>query len=170
MQGWYGVADAMYAIANPTKKIDMHAYRSEVALLAERYLGKQLKDIELSSLVYDLVGTATRYGLEVPPDFMLVDEASSQAVVDGGTALFAHPALAEAVPLKRRLVVPGRLTICGGPSTPAAIDILRAEVAAKVRLPGQTYSRRSCRGGAGLRRIGQPAATKTTASQTSAIL
>lgn len=70
-----GIADAMYAIANPTKKIDMHAYRSEVALLAERYLGKQLRDIELSSLVYDLVGTATRYGLEVPADFMLVGKA-----------------------------------------------------------------------------------------------
>jgi ubiquinone biosynthesis protein len=70
-----GVADAMYAIANPTKKIDMNAYRSEVALLAERYLGKQLKDISLSSLVYDLVSTATRYGLEVPPDFMLVGKA-----------------------------------------------------------------------------------------------
>jgi ubiquinone biosynthesis protein len=70
-----GVADAMYAIANATKKIDMLAYRSEVALLAERYLGKQLKDIELSSLVYDLVGTATRYGLEVPADFMLVGKA-----------------------------------------------------------------------------------------------
>jgi ubiquinone biosynthesis protein len=70
-----GVADAMYGIANATKKIDMVAYRSEVALLAERYLGKQLKDIELSSLVYDLVSTATRYGLEVPPDFMLVGKA-----------------------------------------------------------------------------------------------
>jgi ubiquinone biosynthesis protein len=70
-----GIADAMYAIANPTKKIDMNAYRSEVALLAERYLGKQLKDISLSSMVYDLVSTATRYGLEVPPDFMLVGKA-----------------------------------------------------------------------------------------------
>ncbi|WP_262029984.1 ABC transporter substrate-binding protein [Microvirga sp. Mcv34] len=67
-----------------------------------------------------------------PPDFMLVDEASSRAV-DNGTALFAHRALAEAVPQERRLALPGRLTICGGPSTPAAIDALSAEVRAKVR-------------------------------------
>ena len=31
---------AMYAIGTPTKKIDMNAYRAEVALLAEKYLGK----------------------------------------------------------------------------------------------------------------------------------
>ena len=67
-----------------------------------------------------------------PPDFMLVDAASSQAV-DNGTGLLAHPALAQAVPLDRRLALPARLTICGGPSTPVAIDALRAEVAAKVR-------------------------------------
>ncbi len=67
-----------------------------------------------------------------PPDFMLVDEASSQAV-DNGTALFAHPALTKALPSNRRLALPGRLTICGGPSTPAAIDALGAEVRARIR-------------------------------------
>jgi len=67
-----------------------------------------------------------------PPDFMLVDAASSRAV-DNGTALFSHPALAEAVPPDRRLSLPASLTICGGPSTPAAIDALRAEVQAKLR-------------------------------------
>lgn len=69
------VADAMYAIATPTKKVDMRAYRSEVALLAEKYLKKHLRDIELSGLIQDLIGTATRYGLEVPPDFVLVGKA-----------------------------------------------------------------------------------------------
>jgi iron complex transport system substrate-binding protein len=68
----------------------------------------------------------------MPPDFLLVDADSGRAR-DNGTALFAHPALADAVPPERRLAVPGRLTICGGPATPAAIDALRAEVQAKVR-------------------------------------
>ena len=44
----YGVADALYAIGTPTKKVDMRAYRAEVAMLAEKYLGKPLKEIELS--------------------------------------------------------------------------------------------------------------------------
>lgn len=69
------VADAMYAIATPTKKVDMRAYRGEVALLAEKYLKKHLRDIELSGMIQDLIGTATRYGLEVPPDFLLVGKA-----------------------------------------------------------------------------------------------
>ncbi|MEO8180794.1 MAG: AarF/UbiB family protein [Deltaproteobacteria bacterium] len=69
------VADAMYAIATPTRKVDMRAYRSQVALLAEKYLKKNLRDIELSALISDLISTATRYGLEVPPDFVLVGKA-----------------------------------------------------------------------------------------------
>jgi len=67
-----------------------------------------------------------------PPDAMLVD-AESQQAVDNGTALFAHPALAAAVPAERRLAVSGRLTICGGPSTPAMIEALSAEAKAKLR-------------------------------------
>jgi ubiquinone biosynthesis protein len=67
-----GLADAMMQLATPTRRIDQAAYRAEVALLAERYLGKALKDIELSAIVRDLVRTATTYGLEVPPDFLLV--------------------------------------------------------------------------------------------------
>ena len=47
------IADVLYSIGTPTKKIDMHAYRAEVSLLAERYLGKQLKDIEISALIRD---------------------------------------------------------------------------------------------------------------------
>ncbi|HEY3237224.1 MAG TPA: AarF/UbiB family protein [Polyangiaceae bacterium] len=70
-----GIADAMYAIGTPTKKINLDAYRAEVSLLAERYLGKQLKDIEVSSLVRDLVQTATKYGIEIPTDFVLVAKA-----------------------------------------------------------------------------------------------
>ena len=70
-----GIADAMYSIGTQTKKVDMNAYRAEVALLAEKYLGKKLKDIELSALIRDLVRGATKYGLEIPADFLLVGKA-----------------------------------------------------------------------------------------------
>jgi ubiquinone biosynthesis protein len=69
------VADAMYSLATPTKKVEMRAFRANVALLAEKYLRKNLRDIDLSALIHDLIGTATRYGLEVPPDFVLVGKA-----------------------------------------------------------------------------------------------
>lgn len=67
-----------------------------------------------------------------PPDYLLVDEVAGQGL-DQGSALLMHPALARAVPPERRLVIPGRLEICGGPATPATIDALAAEVRAKVR-------------------------------------
>jgi ubiquinone biosynthesis protein len=71
----YGVADCLYQIARPTKKIDMREYRAEVALLAEKYMGKPLKEIDLSAMIRDLVQGAMKYGLEVPTDFMLVGKA-----------------------------------------------------------------------------------------------
>jgi iron complex transport system substrate-binding protein len=67
-----------------------------------------------------------------PPDFLLVDEAAGR-MVDNGTALFVHPALVRAVPPQRRLVLPSKLSICGGPSTPASIEALAAEIRTKVR-------------------------------------
>jgi ubiquinone biosynthesis protein len=70
-----GVADALYAIGKPTKKIDMREYRAEVSTLAEKYLGKPLKEIELSAMIRDLVQGAIKYGLEIPTDFMLVGKA-----------------------------------------------------------------------------------------------
>jgi ubiquinone biosynthesis protein len=74
-EDYEGVADSLYALATPTRKIDMVAYRAQVALLAERYMNRPLKDINMSKLVQDLVSTGARFGLEIPPDFLLVGKA-----------------------------------------------------------------------------------------------
>jgi ubiquinone biosynthesis protein len=71
----YAVADALYTIGRPTKKIDMREYRAEVAMLAEKYLGRPLKEIQLSAMLRDIVQGAIKYGLEIPTDFMLVGKA-----------------------------------------------------------------------------------------------
>ena len=71
----YAVADALYAIGRPTKKVDMREYRPEVAMLAEKYLGKPLKEIQLSAMIRDLAQGAIKYGIEIPTDFMLVGKA-----------------------------------------------------------------------------------------------
>jgi ubiquinone biosynthesis protein len=70
-----GVADAMYEIAVPTRKVDLRAYRSDVSALADKYLGRRLGEIALSALVRDIIIGASRHGLEVPPDFLLVAKA-----------------------------------------------------------------------------------------------
>jgi len=95
-----------------------------------RYMGFTLHQ---EALGLDRGGVARLETLvETPPDYLLMDEDASRTV-DNGSALLSHPALAQVVPTSRRLVIPGRLTICGGPSTPVLIDALAAEIRAKVR-------------------------------------
>ena len=74
-QDHIAVADALYAIGTPTKKVDMRAYRAEVSMLAEKYVGRPLKEIDLAAMISDLARGASKYGLEVPPDFLLVGKA-----------------------------------------------------------------------------------------------
>ena len=61
-----------------------------------------------------------------PPDFIVV-AADNRRVEDQGSALLAHPSLARLYPAERRIVLPERLTVCGGPSLPTALDRLAAE-------------------------------------------
>ncbi|HEY5961148.1 MAG TPA: AarF/UbiB family protein, partial [Polyangiaceae bacterium] len=69
------IADALEAIGTPTQRIDSSRFRAEVALLAERYLGRPISEIEVSILIRDLVRLANGYGLEIPTDFLLVGKA-----------------------------------------------------------------------------------------------
>jgi ubiquinone biosynthesis protein len=71
----YAVADALYAIGRPTRKVDMRAYRAEASMLAEKYLGRPLKEMDFAALIRDLMRAALKYGIEIPPDFMLVGKA-----------------------------------------------------------------------------------------------
>ena len=69
-----------------------------------------------------------------PPDFIVVAGADRR-IEDQGSALLAHPALAALYPPERRIVVPERLTVCGGPSLPAALDRLAEEAQRVLRAP-----------------------------------
>jgi iron complex transport system substrate-binding protein len=60
-----------------------------------------------------------------PPDYIVVSSAITRAE-DQGSALLDHPALAALYPPDRRIPLPDKLTACGGPSLPAAIDWLSA--------------------------------------------
>lgn len=74
-QDHIALADALWAIGTPTKKVDMRAYRTHVSILSEKYIGRPLKEIDLAAMISDLVQGATKFGLEVPPDFLLVGKA-----------------------------------------------------------------------------------------------
>lgn len=66
--------------------------------------------------------------LELRPDALLVSDAGERAE-DQGRALLLHPALEALYPPSRRIVLPERLTDCGGPMVVEALDRLAAEVA-----------------------------------------
>lgn len=57
------------------------------------------------------------------PEYLVVTSANIHSE-DQGTALLSHPALSELYPPQRRIVVPDVLTVCAGPSLPAALDWL----------------------------------------------
>ena len=66
------------------------------------------------------------------PDYLIVSESESRAM-DQGQAFLTHPALRTHWPQARRLVLPDRMTICGGPATPGLIEQFAAQISAKVK-------------------------------------
>jgi iron complex transport system substrate-binding protein len=61
------------------------------------------------------------------PDFLLVSEAGDRAE-DDGRAFLLHPALERFYPPSRRIVIPERLTVCGGVMLADTLDVLAREL------------------------------------------
>jgi len=61
------------------------------------------------------------------PDFLLVSNGSDFAE-DLGSAFLLHPALERFYPTSKRLVIPEKLTVCGGPLLSQALDRLSSEL------------------------------------------
>jgi len=61
------------------------------------------------------------------PDFLLVSEAGDRAE-DDGRAFLLHPALERFYPPEKRIVIPERLTVCGGVMLAEALDVLVKEL------------------------------------------
>jgi iron complex transport system substrate-binding protein len=77
------------------------------------------------------VGTSGFASLEaivnLKPDFLLVSQAGDHAG-DDGQAFLLHPALERFYPPARRIVIPERLTECGGVMLAEALDVLVREL------------------------------------------
>jgi len=77
------------------------------------------------------VGTGGYASLEaivnLKPDFILVSEAGDRAE-DDGRAFLLHPALNRFYPPAKRIVIPERLTVCGGVMLADALDVLVKEL------------------------------------------
>ena len=95
-EDYLGIADALYAIGRPRRKVDRDAYDAEVTALAQRYLGKRLKEIELGPLMRDLVMGSRKFGVEIPSEFVMLGK--SLVTVEGvGKELYPELDLLEEV-------------------------------------------------------------------------
>ena len=65
--------------------------------------------------------------VKLKPDFIVVSEAGDRAE-DNGQAFLLHPALERLYPPQKRIVIPDRLTVCGGVMLTEALDLLVAEL------------------------------------------
>jgi iron complex transport system substrate-binding protein len=65
--------------------------------------------------------------VNLKPDFILVSEAGDHAE-DDGRAFLLHPALERFYPPAKRIVIPERLTVCGGVMLAEALDELVKEL------------------------------------------
>ena len=65
--------------------------------------------------------------VNLKPDFIVVSDAGDTAE-DDGRAFLLHPALERFYPPSKRIVVPDRLTVCGGVMLADALDVLIAEL------------------------------------------
>lgn len=65
--------------------------------------------------------------VNLKPDFIVVSDAGDTAE-DDGRAFLLHPALERFFPPSRRIVIPDRLTVCGGVMLADALDVLIAEL------------------------------------------
>jgi ubiquinone biosynthesis protein len=84
------LANALYAIGRPNKKIDREAYEADVARLADKYVGRKLADVSFADLIRDLSGAGIKYGIEMPAELLMVGKA---LMTVEGIARQLYPAL-----------------------------------------------------------------------------
>jgi iron complex transport system substrate-binding protein len=65
--------------------------------------------------------------IKLKPDFLVVSDAGERAE-DDGRAFLLHPALERFYPRSKRIVIPERMTECGGVMLADALDALSAEL------------------------------------------
>ena len=93
------------------------------SLLAETGLFNAAGDLGIAFGGYASLETIVK----LKPDFIVVSDAGERAE-DDGHAFLLHPALERLYPSSRRIVIPDRLTVCGGVMIADALDRLVSEL------------------------------------------
>jgi iron complex transport system substrate-binding protein len=93
------------------------------SLLANAGLSNAAKDLGIKSGGFASLETI----VNLRPDFIMVSDGTGFAE-DEGSAFLLHPALERFYPASKRIVIPERLTVCGGPMLSEAMDRLASEL------------------------------------------
>jgi len=93
------------------------------SLLANAGLFNAARDLGIKSGRFASLETI----VDLKPDFILVSDNTGFAE-DEGSAFLLHPALERFYPASKRIVIPERLTVCGGPMLSEAMDRLASEL------------------------------------------
>jgi iron complex transport system substrate-binding protein len=93
------------------------------SLLANAGLSNAASDLGIKSGGFASLETI----INLKPDLILVSDDSGFAE-DEGSALLLHPALERFYPASKRIMIPERLTVCGGPMLSEAMDRLASEL------------------------------------------
>ena len=93
------------------------------SLLANAGLANAAGDLGIKSGGFASLETI----ISLKPDLILVSEDSGFAE-DEGSAFLLHPALERFYPVAKRIVIPERLTVCGGPMLAEALERLAFEL------------------------------------------
>lgn len=99
---------------------------------SDSFVGSLLAETGLRSaagdLGFDFGGFASLEAIvQLKPDYLVVSQGGNFAR-DDGQAFLLHPALERFYPPAKRIVIPERLTECGGVMLAEALDVLAAEV------------------------------------------
>lgn len=93
------------------------------SLLANAGLSNAARDLGIKSGRFASLETI----VDLKPDFILVSDDGGFAG-DEGSAFLLHPALQRFYPATKRIVIPERLTVCGGPMLSEAMERLASEL------------------------------------------
>src|SRR5436309_2300942 len=99
---------------------------------SDSFIGSLLRETGLRSAGGDLGFNSGGFAsleaiVNLRPDFIVVSQAGDTAR-DDGQAFLLHPALERFYPPEKRIVIPERMTECGGVLLADALDALAAEV------------------------------------------
>jgi iron complex transport system substrate-binding protein len=118
------VADKHYTVLPLSRRGWVSGSDSLVSsLLSQTGLFNAAADLGISSGGFASLETI----VNLRPDFIVVSEAGDHAE-DDGQAFLLHPALEQFYPPAKRIVIPERLTVCGGVMLADALDVLVKEL------------------------------------------